>query len=258
MRTCYCLLAILRFATAYKIITKSMIHSPDEFLYEPVPLKSKDDLTTSTVQTGFERLIGDDPTKMEHPVEEPPTVPTPDEEEEEYDESFIPTTTETVDTTTELSKESNRNRTKLYPVGRLWERTRNDIWSIISEAFSCIWSGVGLDCFTYKVVPMFKSLMGYQSFDQPLYILPREGEFEGRGRNGRRNSGLKLAKLTLIGLLGLKTLILPVLLGLVLISGKTLFVSLLSGILTAAAAWTTSKSADRRVQTDTPSQNYYM
>lgn len=66
----------------------------------------------------------------------------------------------------------------------------------------------------------------------------------------------------LAGAIGLKTLLLPVLAGLALVAGKSLFISLASIILSAIAAWTGVKyGADRRVQAgpiDSHSQYYMM
>uniref|UniRef100_A0A0K8S8I9 Uncharacterized protein n=1 Tax=Lygus hesperus TaxID=30085 RepID=A0A0K8S8I9_LYGHE len=80
--------------------------------------------------------------------------------------------------------DSSKNRTKLYPVGRLWERTMPPrpmpgIMAILDAMFSCMWSGLGFECFSLKVVPMFRAMMGFppvNPFGHPYYVLPRTSD----------------------------------------------------------------------------------
>ncbi|KAF6209863.1 hypothetical protein GE061_015616 [Apolygus lucorum] len=172
--------------------------------------------------------------------------------------------------------ESSKNRTKLYPVGRLWERTMPPrpmpgFMAILDAMFSCMWSGLGFECFSLKVVPMFRAMMGFppvNPFGHPYYVLPRtsdvaeskkdEDDEQGRRRR-RRFWGLKIVKGAMIGLAAVKTLVLPALSVLSIMSGKAIIFSLAAVILTVAAGWSTAKSADRRVYNTQPSDTpYYM
>lgn len=73
------------------------------------------------------------------------------------------------------------------------------IMAILDAAFSCIWSGLGFECFSLKVVPMFRAMMGippifpfpptpYQSAntydDNSYYVLPRNTDVAQDVANG--------------------------------------------------------------------------
>lgn len=48
--------------------------------------------------------------------------------------------------------------------------------ALLDAAFSCLWSGLGFECFSLKVVPMFRAMMGFppvHPFGHPYYVLPR-------------------------------------------------------------------------------------
>ncbi|KAK9501636.1 hypothetical protein O3M35_012327 [Rhynocoris fuscipes] len=237
-----------------------MIRTADQKRYEPVTLFIKDNITNE--------IVTDIPEELTTWTQETPSLnddeqdyteddQDDDEEEEEEEEAG------TEGTPRILKTEQSTGRTRLYPVGRLWEKARADIWTVLSAAVNCIWSGLSIDCFKFRVMPMVKSLMGYHYSEyEPLMIASREDE-EGRRRRPHHLLGLlKVMKGALAGAIGFKTLLLPVLAALAIVAGKSIMLSFASVLISAAAAWSGIKyAADRRIQAAIPDSThpqYYM
>ncbi|XP_073969220.1 uncharacterized protein [Rhodnius prolixus] len=267
----------------YGILTKNMIKTPEETRYERVALLTREgvkdnaSITTSTSKPTTEILETTTKTEEEN-YEDEYEEEEDDEDEGEEDENDEELAAReqrdnskevgNVTVTTPTERMGPTGRTRLYPVENLWEKTSPDFWTVLSTAVGCLWNGLGMDCFTYRVVPMVKSMMGYSHYTEfhPFYsAASREDDtqvVEGRRRKHHLLGLFKLMKGALAGAIGLKTLLLPVLAGLALVAGKSLFISLASIILSAIAAWTGVKyGADRRVQAgpiDSHSQYYMM
>lgn len=187
-----------------RILTKNMIASPDyhrepvKFL--PIALKihggtTEDFRTASTTDkptsASPDEIYYNDETTDENDKEdlyddaEPPTTDQPegraaDEESDEDNDDDR----ELQNAAGDFSADNSNDGTEA--VNNTIDRDRGiggDLWLMMTRAYECLWTGYTLDCFSSRVVPLFRSMMGYYSPYPNPYLIPRNGLETAKGND---------------------------------------------------------------------------